>query len=138
VCVQAVGRPGTGTRRGPMLPRNRVQGPGQQVRSDCLTQHPVYLALREIRHDMGSRVAGARRLVNRRWPWHAGEHRCLRGLRLASPSPAETGTIGVIAWAAADAELIHLDRAIERPMVAPCRWPRCWGVLVSIPSEALC
>jgi hypothetical protein len=39
-----------------------------------LTQHPVCLALGEIRHNMGSGVAGAGPLVNRRWSLHDGEH----------------------------------------------------------------
>jgi hypothetical protein len=44
---------------------------------------------------------------------HDGEHGCFRS-RLAFPSPAETGAIGIIAWVAADVEFINLDGAIER------------------------
>ena len=83
-------------------------------RVDRLTQDPVCLALGEIRHDMGFGIAGGGPLVNRRWSLHDGEHGCLRRPRLAFPSPAETGSIGVIAWAAADVERIHLDGTIER------------------------
>src|ERR1700760_206446 len=71
-----------------------------------LAQHSVCLALGEIRHDMGSGVAGGAPLVNRGWPLHDGEHGCLGRLGVAFPSPAETGSIGVISWAAADVELI--------------------------------
>jgi hypothetical protein len=80
------------------------------------TQHPVCLALGEIRYNMGSGVAGAGAspLVNRRRSLHDGEHGCLRRPRMAFPSPSETGAIRIVARIAADVEFILLDDAIER------------------------
>ena len=79
-----------------------------------LAQHSVCLTLGEIRHDMGSGVAGGDPSSTDAGRCTTCEHGCLRCPGLAFPSPAEMRTVGVIAWAAADVELIHLDSAIER------------------------
>lgn len=81
---------------------------------DMLAQHPAGFAFGQVGHDPGPGSTGRGALAGIRWPLHDGENRRLQGPWLAFASAPQVRAVGVPAWAAADIELVHLDRAVER------------------------
>jgi hypothetical protein len=87
-------------------------------RINVIAQHPARFALGEIIDHPSPGLAGGGACFRLGRPLHDRQNRRLRGSTLALASPPEVRTIGALAWAGADVEFVHLDRAVELMLAA--------------------
>jgi hypothetical protein len=80
---------------------------------DGLAPHPACLAFGQISDDTGSCVPGWRTFFSLIRPLNDGENRRLRCPWMPLAAPAWPRAIGILAWSAADLELVDFNRASE-------------------------